>query len=358
VHEDSRELAASAGDALELSPTHRDDPELVLQVTGIRVTESQRRHGDSRRLGCFVRRISWRDGRGEHELDLRAPCCLAPEPVTLSRDRFALSLNRSVVRFADAFIVHSRYVADRIRADRNAHTPLGILHHGSEQRWRDGDRREARRALGLSEDWARSCLVVSFGGVQAHKRIDKVLHALALARQQRSDVRLILAGSLHARDLDPVALARQLGISDAVRFTGYLTEVEAWDWLHAGDFSINLRGPTTGGTSGGIFQAFSVGRSVIASDAGEQKELPEGCVVKIPLDENEVGALARELVVLRDDPARRDRLETNVREFVRTQCHWSVVARQYADYMRQFPRARASRRGLISMRIALQRSAL
>jgi glycosyltransferase involved in cell wall biosynthesis len=194
--------------------------------------------------------------------------------------------------------------------------------------------------------------------VQAHKRIDKVLHALALARQQRSDVRLILAGSLHARDLDPVALARQLGISDAVRFTGYLTEVEAWDWLHAGDFSINLRGPTTGGTSGGIFQAFSVGRSVIASDAGEQKELPEGCVVKIPLDENEVGALARELVVLRDDPARRDRLETNVREFVRTQCHWSVVARQYADYMRQVPRARASRRGLISMRIALQRSAL
>jgi glycosyltransferase involved in cell wall biosynthesis len=358
VHEGARMLAECTGGVLELRPERRAAPELVLEVTGIRVTEAQRRNGDSRRLGCFVRRVSWRDGRGTHELDVQTPCSLSPVPVTLSRDRFALTFNRSVVRFADAFIVHSRYVAERIRADRNAHTPLGILHHGSEQRWRDGDRREARRALGLPEDWVRSCLVVSFGGVQAHKRIDRVLRAVALARQQRSDVRLILAGSLHSRDIDPVVLAGQLGISDAVRFTGYLTEVEAWDWLHAGDFSINLRGPTTGGTSGGIFQAFSVGRSVIASDAGEQKELPDGCVVRIPLDETEVETLARELVALRDDPTRRDRLEANVREFVRTQCHWSVVAKQYAEFMQQFPRARASRRGLIAMRVALQRSAL
>ena len=95
--------------------------------------------------------------------------------------------------FADAFVVHSRYVAERILRERNAHTPLGILHHGSEERWRDGDRREARRALGLSDDWVRSCLVVSFGGVQPHKRIDRVLHALAQARRQRADIRLIQA---------------------------------------------------------------------------------------------------------------------------------------------------------------------
>ena len=221
-----------------------------------------------------MRRIAWRDALGEHELDLSAPCSVPPAPITLSRDRFQLPLNRSVVRFADAFIVHSRYVAERIREERNAHTPLGILHHGSLDRWRDGDRRVARRTLGLSEDWVQSCLVVSFGGVQAHKRIDKVLLALAAARAQRQDVRLSLAGSIHAGDFDPLRMAQQLGLQDAVRFTGYLSEVAAWDWLHAADFAINLRGPTTGGTSGGIFQAFSVGRAVIASDAAEQKELP------------------------------------------------------------------------------------
>jgi glycosyltransferase involved in cell wall biosynthesis len=203
-----------------------------------------------------------------------------------------------------------------------------------------------------------SCLVVSFGGVQPHKRIERVLRGLARAREQRDDNRLILAGSLHSGDFDPIGMADHLGVRDAVRFTGYLTESDAWNWLHAGDFSINLRGPTTGGTSGGIFQAFSMGRSVIASDAAEQKELPDGCVTRVPVGDGEVEVLAQELVRLRDDPSVRDRLEENVRRFVREECHWRVVAKQYADHLESFPRARASRRKLIALRVALQRSAL
>lgn len=358
VLEDGRVLGEDRTGRLEVSPARRDRPELIVETTGIRVTKAQRDHGDARRLGSAVRRVTWRDPRGEHELDLMQPCAVPAAPITLSRDRFELPFNRSVVRFADAFIVHSRYVAQRIRDERNAHTPLGIVHHGSEERWRDEDRALTRRALGLPEDWVRSCLVVSFGGVQAHKRIDKALHALARARAERGDIRLVLAGSIHGGDFDPVGLAQHLGLADAVRFTGYLTEVQAWDWLHAGDFALNLRGPTTGGTSGGIFQAFSMGRAVVASDAAEQKELPEPCVVRVPLGNGEVEALARALIRLRDDPASRVRLEQNVREFVRKECHWRVVARQYAEFMRAFPRARASRRKLIALRIKLQRSAL
>ena len=47
-----------------------------------------------------------------------------------------------------------------------------------------------------------------------------------------------------------------------------------------------------------------------------------------------------------------------MREFVRTQCHWSITSRQYAEYLRSFPRARASRRKLIALRVGLQRSAM
>jgi glycosyltransferase involved in cell wall biosynthesis len=262
------------------------------------------------------------------------------------------------VRFGDAFIVHSRYVAERIRRERNAPTPLGILHHGSEIRWRTDDRREARRRLGLPEEWVESCLVVSFGGVQPHKRIDRVLQGLALARQSRKDIRLVLAGTMQSGDFDPIGMARNLGLQDAVRFTGFLPESQAWDWLHAGDFAINLRGPTTGGTSGGIFQAFSMGRPVIVSDAAEQRELPDSSVVRVPLGDGEVETMARELVALRDDPARRERLEAGVQRFVRDECHWGKVARKYADYMAAFPRARSSRRKWIALRAGMQRSAL
>jgi hypothetical protein len=113
VREDGRVLAEGGAGVIEVRPVQRSRPELVLETAGIRVSAEQRRHGDSRRLGCAVRCVSWKDESGEHELDLAQPCVLPPKLVTLSRDRFQLAFNRSVVRFADAFIVHSRYVAER-----------------------------------------------------------------------------------------------------------------------------------------------------------------------------------------------------------------------------------------------------
>lgn len=350
-----RTIANEGGGVLEATLKGVDEPVLVLVTEGITVTKEQRRHGDARRLGCFVSRIAWSDASGEHELDLEEAPAVMNRPVNLSRDRFDLPLNRSVVRFADAFIVHSRYLKERILRERNASTAVGILHHGSERRWRTDDRREMRRRLGLNDAWAQGFLVTSFGGVQPHKRIEKALEALAKARRERDDIRLVLAGSMHAEEFDPKATAKRLGVLDAVHMTGFVPEEVGWDWLHAGDVALNLRGPSSGGTSGGIFQAFSMSRAVIASDAYEQRELPDPCVLKIPSDEHESDTLARELVSLRDDPARRDALETAVRAFVDEECHWSIVAKQYADFLGQFPKPRVSRRKLVAMRLDLQR---
>jgi glycosyltransferase involved in cell wall biosynthesis len=358
VHHEGRVVVEGDGTELAFRTERSDEPLFLIETTGVRITRLQRQYGDSRRMGCFVQKIVYRDSRGEHEVDLSSACSRPPSTITLSRDRFDLPFNRSVVRFGDSFLVHSEYVGDRIRKERNAPTPMGVVHHGSERRWREGDRGDTRMALGLPPDWRDACLVVSFGGVQPHKRIDKVLAGLAEARRTRDDIRLVLAGTISSDGLDPRALAKSLGIEDSVRFTGFLPESEAWEWLHAGDFSINLRGPTSGGTSGGIFQAFSMGRPVIVSDAAEQKELPDDCVVRVPLGENEVPALARELVALRDDGQRRSALEAAVRSFVDEECHWSVVARKYFEHMQGFPRARASRRKLIALRAGLQRSAL
>ena len=357
ILENGRALFEGGAGAHSIEPSP-DHPLLTIQTQGIRITKEQRSYGDSRRMGSFIHRIRYEDSSGEHDLDLSQTPTVPNLPVSLSRDRFRLPFNRSVVRFGDAFIVHSNYVGNQIRADRNQNTPIGVLHHGSEFRWRDEDRRITRRKLGLSDDWIDSFMVVSFGGVQPHKRIDKALQALAQARKERSDLRLVLAGSLHSDVLDPVAYAKHLGLEDAVHFTGFLPEEEAWEWLHAGDFSLNLRGPSSGGTSGGIFQSFSVGRPVIASDACEQSELPESCVMKVPLDENEVDTLAKTYVRLRDDQALRDKMEANTREFVEKECHWGIVAKQYAEYLEQFPQPRFSRKSVVAMRLAMRRSAL
>jgi glycosyltransferase involved in cell wall biosynthesis len=346
-------LAEGAPGTFKVIPTGQDEPLIEIETAGVRAFKEQKKHGDARRLAAFVEGVSWRDDDGRHDLDLSVAPAVEVPNISLARDRFKLPLNRSVVRFADAFLVHSQYVKRSILEERNATTPVGVVHHGSERRWRDEDRRVARRALGLDEAWTEGFLVTSFGGVQAHKRIDRALDALAEARRERDDIRMVLAGRVDGGDFDPRAYARRLGIEDAVYFAGFVSDEDAWEWLHASDVALNLRGPTSGGTSGGIFRAFSVGRTVIASDAAEQSELPDSCVLKVPLGEGEVDALARQMVDLRDDPDLRDRLERAVRHFVGEECHWGLVAARYAECLERFPKPKTTARNLIKLRLTL-----
>ncbi len=347
------ELAQGDGKTLAARIEAGDHPVLAIATSGIRVNREQRRHGDPRRLGTRVDAIRWRDADGEHELDLSVPTACPIRLLHLTRDRFALTFNRSVVRFADAFLVHSEYVRDLIVEDRNARTATAVVHHGAERLWRDDDRHEQRRAFGLDPAWTDSFLVTSFGGVQPHKRIDKALQALVLARRTHDDIRMVLAGSLKNDEFDPLAEIRRLGLEDAVRTTGFVSAEDGWSWLHAGDVALSLRGPSSGGTSGPIFQAFSLGRAVIASDAAEQRELPDSCVVKVPLGDGEVETLAQTLIDLRNDPTRRIELEASAREFVETECHWSVVAKQYAEHLDSFPKPKTTRRKLIALKSTL-----
>lgn len=335
-----------------------DEPTCELRVSGIVVSQEQRAHGDSRRLGAFVESIAWEDADGRHELDLSLPASAPIRPMDLSRDRFDLPLNRSVVDHADAFIVHSDYVGERIRGRRSSGLPMGKLPHGAARRWdpeeAPGDRtarRALRAKLGLPEAWHDGFLVISFGGVQPHKRIGRVFAGLAKAREERDDVYLVLAGGWHAGEFDPPGLARVHGVEDAVHITGYVAEEEAWDWIAAGDVSINLRGPTSGGTSGGIYQSLAFGRGVIATDAAEQAELPDDCCPKVPLGgESETDAIGTLLVALATNPDQHAAVEAAARHYVDTECAWDLVGRSYIDFMQHFPSPRPTSGKLQTMR--------
>jgi glycosyltransferase involved in cell wall biosynthesis len=265
----------------------------------------------------------------------------------LSEDRFALPFNRSVVRRADAFLVHSEWMRERILEERNAATPIGVVPHGAERLWRDGDRRAARARLELPAGWHDAFLLASFGKVQEHKRIETLLRALALARVERPRLRLVLVGALSCERLDFHGLVRELALEDAVHTTGFLPDERAESYLHAADLCLNLRGPSTGGTSGGLLRAMAVGRAVIASGLAEQRELPDDCVRKIAPDAEEIPALARLLVELHDDDAQRASLEAAARKYVDQQSHWTHVAHRYAEILEAFPAHRSNRKSLI-----------
>ncbi len=335
--------AANREQQLEIELVGSTDPVVSIAVRPLSLSDEQRRNGDTRRLGAFIREISVRDARGERTLDLRAEAARPAAPMGLWSDRFRLSLNRSVVNSADAFLVHSQHVGELISRARGGSAPSALVGHGAQPRWRDGDRRETRKRLNLPDQWQAGVLLTSFGSVQAHKRIEPLLRAFHGARASRPDLRLALIGAEDSESLDVAGLLRALGLEGSVRLTGRVEESEAWDWIHAGDFAVQLRGPSTGGTSGGVFQSLALGRAVIASDLAEQRELPDSCVLRVAPGADEVQQLSRLFLDLAGDVERRAKLEAAARDFVAGECSWSTVAARYAENLARFPRPRAAR---------------
>jgi hypothetical protein len=131
---------------------------------------------------------------------------------------------------------------------------------------------------------------------------------------------------------------------------GRLPEDEVRRWIHAADLGVQLRGPSTGGTSGALLQTLGQGRGVIASALGEQKELPDECVHKLHPGEGEATRLAQKLVELRDSPSVRQAMEQAAREYVQATCRWERVAGLYVAALERFPAPRAARRSLLALR--------
>jgi len=321
----------------------RDAPALVqLDVTPVRRTRAQRAHGDRRRLGAFVHALECTGQNGTRAIDLSRRA--GRSTAELSDARFELALNRRVLAAADGFLVHSQELAQRLRAVRGPALPLRVVPHGAERRWADVDRGRLRRQLAGDALGADEFLIVSLGALQRHKRLDRLIEGFARALRQDARLRLALVGPLVPEELDAHALVRRAGLEQVVHITGWQPEARSLDWLRAADLCVNLRGPSTGGSSGGIFQALSAGRGVIASELAEQAELPASCVLKVAAGPAECDTLAATLLRVRRDAELRRGMEAAARAFVERECHWSHVARGYLELLRGTPLRSSARR--------------
>jgi glycosyltransferase involved in cell wall biosynthesis len=251
----------------------------------------------------------------------------------LTTRRFDLALNRGPLRAARAVFVHSEELAARVRAARPGLRAC-VVEHGAAEAPPTIERAEARRRLALAPG---AFLVASFGGVQAHKRIDVLVAACALARRARPTLELLLAGALDP-ELDLDALLARHAAREFVHRVGRVEEERIPLVLAAADLCVQLRGPSTGGTSGGIHRALAARRAVVASDLAEQRELPDACVLKLAQDAGEVGRLAGWLVRLHDEPERLRSMERAADEHVRARAAWSIVARRQVDALEALPR--------------------
>jgi len=224
-------------------------------------------------------------------------------------------LNDRVLEGSLAVVGLTDYVRSRAARRLPGRPVLHLPHHLCLPLDPPPTRAEARRALGLPDEW----LVVTAPGLAtAAKRLDLAVRAAARLRADQPRLRLVVAG-----EVDPaLPLADWVagaGLGDAFRSTGRLSLEDFERHLCAADVVLSLRFPTHGEMSGALVRALGVGRPVVVS-AGTPAadEFPEGIVAPIdpgPREEEELVAVLGRLLAdarLREDMGRLAR--AHVRE--------------------------------------------
>jgi len=205
-----------------------------------------------------------------------------------------------VLASAKGLIVHSAYVEQRVR-ESGYREPVWRIPHPA---WPQPSVEIA------STDLPKDRMIIGcYGHLNPAKRLPQLLEAFALLRRRAPEALLLLVGSPSpGLELDPVydRLGLQAG-EDLIQFD-YVDEAQLWSLLSACEVCVNLRYPTMGETSGIVIRALGLGRPLVVSDVGWFAELPDEAVLKVPVGEGEIPAIAHALERLAGDSVLRTRM--------------------------------------------------
>ena len=236
---------------------------------------------------------------------------------------YEVALNQRVIDSSLGLIVHSRTVADWIRAVRPAARVAVVPQPIPPTR-----ARSRRVELGLPAD---SLLIAAVGQVTTAKQLPLALRAFRRLLDFVPQARFLIVGEvLPEVDLDRVTA--ELGIEERVIRLDYVESLDAFnDWAATADVVLNLRYPTLGETSAAALRVMAAGRALVVFDHGWYGELPDDAAVKVPpLDEE---GLLLALLELAGDPARRAALGAAAVGYVAAQCAPAAVAEAYVAFM-------------------------
>jgi len=247
-------------------------------------------------------------------------------------DYDAVSMTRSLLDASRGLIVHSDFVARRMRADGFV-GPIAVIPHGA---WiPETNRNATRHELGLADT---APLIGAFGYLKPYKRIAESLRAFRRLVTHDPRVRMILVGEPHP-EFPVHQLIRTLNIQEHVRVIGFAPIEKFVEYIGACDIVLNLRYPTVGETSGSLQRALGLGRAVIVSDVGSFSELPDDICLKVPsgpdLAIQEEDLIFEYLNVLVSRPDLALAMGNRAKAWVERECNWSSVADRYAGFLEQ-----------------------
>ncbi len=196
-------------------------------------------------------------------------------------------------------------------------------------------RAELRRELGLDRS---ATYLVSVGRLVRRKAYDRLIRALELLP---AEVALLLVGDGPLRD-ELAVLARQRGLTDRVRMTGYVSERDKYRCLAAADLFVLSSHHEGFGIV--LQEAMYVGLPIVATSCGGQTDTLEPDVNALLIESNEPQAIADAVRRLLASPEMLRSMARNNRRKV-TEYAAPAIAERYLDLFRQVASCGSARCG-------------
>jgi glycosyltransferase involved in cell wall biosynthesis len=178
------------------------------------------------------------------------------------------------------------------------------------------------------------------GRLKRYKGIDLAIRALAVARQELPELTLDIAGNGDARP-ELEGLARELGLQQAVRFHGFVTEEEKIRLLRS--TWANVFPSPKEGWGITVVEAAACGTPSIASDSPGLRDSVRHGQSGFLVPHGDVAALATRMTELAGDPALVARLGLAGRRFAE-QLTWDAAAAETEAHLAQIIDRSAVRR--------------
>ena len=173
--------------------------------------------------------------------------------------------------------------------------------------------------------------IANFGLITPAKGIESALSALSKLRATHR-FRYTLVGEPNAF-YDIRNLIQKYGMDDLVEITGHVSLDDFNHRITHTDIALNMRDRTVGETSGSLVRLLAAGVCSIVSDVGWYAEIPDDCVVKVPLNQHTHDVLLAYLDRLITDAQLRQRIGGNAQRYARVEHAPARCADAYLEFV-------------------------
>lgn len=280
-----------------------------------------------------------------HLLEVNAPLRIERQRAAgLALEWPARWLERRIFRHAHRVLCVSESMADYVR-ERGAR-PNGVLVQPNAvdaDRFRPDDHADELRArLGYT---AENVVVGFVGSLKPWHGVEHLVEAVALARQDAPQLRLLIVGDGPARAAIERALAGWQ-LEDIAILAGNVAHAQIPEYLAAMDVTVApyLESPSFYFSPLKIFEYMAAGRPVIASHLGQIPAILSHDETGILYPPSDINALAAQIRMLAAQPETRRAMGAKAAEVIRA-CHtWTTVAERIEAIIQE-EKAKLGRRG-------------